>query len=78
MPEENKEKTSFFKALGLAWEMGYIIAVPLVILAVIGRLLDRKLSSSPILLLIGILLAMVISGVLVFRRTKRIMDEVKK
>ncbi len=78
MAEENKQRTSFLKVLSLAWELGYLIALPLVVLAVSGRLLDRKLSSSPVFLLSGIFFAVVISSILVFRKTRRIMDEAVK
>jgi len=78
MIQENKEKTSFLKGLSLAWELGYLIALPLVILAVSGRLLDKKFSSSPAFLLAGVSLAVIISGILVFRRTRRILDEAVK
>jgi F0F1-type ATP synthase assembly protein I len=78
MAEENKKKASFLKAVSLAWDLGYIIAIPLVVLAISGRLLDKKFDSSPVLLLTGIILAMIISGVLTFRKTKKILDDVKK
>jgi len=78
MAEENKKKTPFLKAISLAWDLGYIIAVPLVVLAISGRLLDKKFDSSPVLLLTGIILAMIVSGILTFRKTKKILDEAKK
>ena len=64
-----------FRALGLAWELGYTIAIPLVILALSGRLLDKMLGSSPWLLLTGVLLSIVASTWLVYRKTKAIVDE---
>ena len=75
--KENKDKTVFLKTLSLAWEMGYTIAGPLVVLAFLGRFLDKKYESSPIALLSGVFLAMIISGVIVFKKTKKIMDDVK-
>jgi LPXTG-motif cell wall-anchored protein len=55
--------------LGLAWELGYTIAVPLVALALGGRWLDKKLETSPWLLLAGILLSIAISSWLVYKKT---------
>jgi len=75
--KENKDRTVFLKTLSLAWEMGYTIAGPLVVLAFLGRFLDKKYESSPIALLSGVFLAMIISGVIVFKKTKKIMDDVK-
>ena len=75
--KENKDRTVFLKTLSLAWEMGYTIAGPLVVLAFLGRFLDKKYESSPIALLSGVFLAMIISVVIVFKKTKKIMDDVK-
>lgn len=80
MPEtkqkNNKERMVFYKTLSLAWELGYIIAGPLVVLAFLGRFLDKKYESSPIFLLSGILLAIVVSSIMVFRKTKKIMEDI--
>lgn len=60
-------------ALGLAWQLGYTIAVPIVALALIGRFLDKKLETSPWLLLAGILLSISVSSWLVYKKTLDIM-----
>jgi len=67
-----------WSALALAWELGYTIAIPIVIFAIGGRFLDKKLGSSPILLLLGILLALIISSVGVYRKTMKVMSETNK
>lgn len=61
---------STFQALGLAWELGYTITVPLVIFALLGRLADKWLGSSPWLLLLGVFLSIIISTWLVYRKAK--------
>jgi F0F1-type ATP synthase assembly protein I len=61
-------------ALNLALQLGYLISLPLVGLAGLGRFLDKKYDSSPILLLSGIFLAMLVSSILVYRKAKRIME----
>lgn len=76
--KNNKEKSVFFKTVALAWDLGYIIAGPLVILAFLGRFLDKKYESSPIFLLSGILLAVAVSGIMVFRKTKKILEDISK
>ncbi|MDO8559096.1 MAG: AtpZ/AtpI family protein [bacterium] len=83
MPQEiespkNKERPIFLKTLSLAWEMGYTIAGPLVVLAFLGRFLDKKYESSPVALLSGVFLAMIISGAVVFKKTKKIMEDANK
>lgn len=72
---EQGTKRSTFKALGLAWDLGYTIALPLVILALAGRLLDKKFNTQPWLLLLGVLLSIVITTWLVLKKTKEIIDE---
>lgn len=64
--DHNREERSAWSALGLAWELGYTIAVPLVVFALGGRLLDRKLDTSPWLLLTGIFISLVVSSWLVY------------
>lgn len=64
-----KKKDKEFSALGLAWELGYTIAVPLVALALAGRWLDKKLGTSPWLLLAGILVSIAFSSWAVYKKT---------
>lgn len=61
-----------WSALNLAWELGYTIALPIVILGIGGAWVDKKLGTSPALLLIGIALSLIISGVSVYRKVKDI------
>lgn len=69
MKNQKKNEDKSFSALGLAWELGYTIAVPLVALALAGRFLDRKLGTSPFLLLAGILISIAVSSWLVYKKT---------
>jgi F0F1-type ATP synthase assembly protein I len=72
--EKNKKPDSSWSALGLAWELGYTIAVPLVLFALVGRFLDKKLGTSPFLLLAGILISIILTSWLVYRKTKEIIE----
>ncbi len=79
--KEKKEKRGLWQAVSLAWELGYTIAIPLVILALIGRFLDKKFDSSPWLFLTGIILAFFLSTIAVYLKTSKIIsqfDENKK
>jgi ATP synthase protein I len=58
-----------FRAWALAGELGYTIAVPIVALALLGRIADKYLNTSPWLLLTGIVLSILISTWLVYRKT---------
>jgi len=64
-----KNSDKQFSAVGLAWELGYTIAVPLVALALLGRWIDKKLGTSPWILLLGILVSIAISSWLVYKKT---------
>jgi len=69
MENEQDNKQKEFSAWSLAWELGYSIALPLVIFALLGRWLDKKLATSPWLFLLGIILAVAISSFLVYKKT---------
>ncbi|MDI6777896.1 MAG: AtpZ/AtpI family protein [Patescibacteria group bacterium] len=65
---KQKEEKSF-SALKLAWDLGFTIAIPLVVFALAGRFLDKKLGTSPWLLLAGILISIAVSSWLVYKKT---------
>lgn len=65
-------KSPLLSALSLAWELGYTIAIPIVILGFGGAWLDKKIGSSPAFLLTGIILSLIISGIAVYRKVKNI------
>ncbi|MDP1846092.1 MAG: AtpZ/AtpI family protein [Candidatus Moranbacteria bacterium] len=73
--EKNQKPDGSWSALGLAWELGYTIAVPLVLFALAGRFLDKKLGTSPFLLLAGILLSIGVTSWLVYKKTKEIIEK---
>lgn len=58
-----------WEIIGIAWELGYLIALPLVGFAFLGHLADKAMGSSPLFLLIGVIAAIFISSVLVYRKT---------
>ena len=47
--------------VAFAWGLGYRLALPIVFFALGGRLVDKKLDTAPIFLLIGIFFAMALS-----------------
>jgi len=73
--DKKSEKDNSFSALSLAWELGYSIAVPLVAFALGGRFLDKKLGTSPFLLLVGILISILVSSYIVYKKTTDIMNK---
>ena len=73
---EKQAKTPYWQALGLAWELGYTIAIPLVLFALAGRWADRTFGTSPWLLLSGMGLAIVFTTFFLVRKFSRMMRDV--
>jgi len=75
---DKKEKEGFWSALSLAWGLGYTIAIPLIALALFGRILDKRFNTSPWLLLAGIFLSIIISTFAVYYKTVKILNATEK
>ena len=65
------------RAASLAFEFGFIIALPLVAFGLLGKYLDGKLGTNYIAL-IGILLAIIASTVWLSKRIKSILEDLRK
>lgn len=72
MPETNlqknekKETQNTFNAIGLAMQLGYLIALPLVLLSLAGRFLDQYFVTSPWFFIAGIIFSIFVSSYLVY------------
>ena len=71
---EESQRSSFWQAVALAWQLGYTITVPIVLFALGGRFLDRRFGTEPWLLLTGILVSIVISSIGITMRVRRIIQ----
>lgn len=78
MDEKVKQQSSTWFALALVWQLGYTIAIPVVVFALLGRFLDKRLDTSPLLLLIGIFASITVSSIGVYRKTIKILNETVK
>ena len=69
----NKEEKNAFSwsALGFAWELGYSIVVPLVLFAMGGRYLDKKMGTSPWLLLGGLAISIVLTSIVTYYKVTK-------
>jgi F0F1-type ATP synthase assembly protein I len=72
MVNEGKEKV--WNAYSLALTLGYMVALPVVILGVGGVLLDKHFNSFPLFVIIGFILAMTVSLTTVYVKTKDIIS----
>lgn len=59
----------------VALELGYIIAIPLVGFALLGRYLDTWSGLSPLFLLLGMLLAIASSSIVIYRKISVLLKE---
>lgn len=74
----NLKKNPVWEILGLFLNLGFIIAIPLVIFTLGGRYLDNHLQTSPLFLLIGILFSIISSSiwlVIHFKRYLKLIEE---
>lgn len=71
LPEQSeKPKKSLNKSelVSIAFELGFIIALPVVAFGWLGKWLDAKLGTFPIMTLIGIFTAIVSTSVWIYRK----------
>ncbi len=57
----NRDNFKTFYALSLAWQLGFLIAVPLAGFMIAGFWLDKKINSGPFMLLAGMIVGVVIT-----------------
>jgi hypothetical protein len=69
-PKPNPRKLDKWAMATLAFEMGYIIALPLVLFGLAGKYLDGRLGTEPWLALAGVLLAIGVTTVWLIRKLK--------
>lgn len=75
-PEAQPPRSVLWQALNLAWELGYTIAIPLVLFALAGRWIDRRFDTSPWFLLVGMALAITMTTIALVRKFARMMKDV--
>lgn len=74
-PKSTGDRRYYIFALRIMGEIVYLIAVPVVVLALVGKWLDGKFGTKPWLLITGFVLAALISGFSVWRRAKELGKE---
>ena len=71
-----KNKNPWLFTLTLAYTIGYTTALPAVGLGLLGRFLDKKFETSPLILLISMALAMLITFLWLYKEIKKIIHQV--
>lgn len=77
MPEK-PTTSSFWKALGIAWELGYVIAIPIVVLGVGGRFLDKYFDTSPWLFLSGVIISITLTSIGLVWKFKKLIKSIEQ
>jgi hypothetical protein len=69
--EKGKGKTFNKSALvAIAFELGFIIALPIIAFGTLGKWLDARAGTEPLLTLVGVLAAIVSTSVWIYRKFK--------
>ncbi len=71
---QNEKKDKVWSAYSLALNLGYMIALPIVLLGVGGVMVDKHFNSFPLFVIIGFILAMTASLLTVYVKTKDIIS----
>jgi F0F1-type ATP synthase assembly protein I len=59
--------------ISLAWELGYMIAIPIVVFSLGGALLDRQMGTSPWMLLLGVGSSIILTSFMVYYKMMKIL-----
>ena len=54
--------------IGIAFELGFIIALPVIFFGFFGKWLDQKTGTYPLLTLIGIFTAITFTSIWIYRK----------
>lgn len=68
-----EKEPSWADSFKLVGQLGFEIAIPLVAFALGGRWVDKYLNTSPLFLLLGMSISVVLTTFLVARRIKRLL-----
>lgn len=63
-----------FKALNFAFDLGFLILVPIILFGLIGKILDNYFNSFPFGLLLGIIISIVLSSILIYKKAVKILN----
>lgn len=69
--QDKSPQSDWKKAISLAWDLGFFIALPLVIFGLGGRLLDKKINTTPLFFFVGLFVALAITSVGVYRKARQ-------
>lgn len=78
MPSPPNDRTYMLFGARIVGDFGATIAVPIVLLALLGKWLDGQWGTGPWMLILGFVLAAVLSGLSITRKAKAYGDAYQK
>jgi len=69
-PQKTSDRAYYLFALRIIGDFGATIAVPVVIFVLIGQYLDEKYYKSPLFTVLGFVLAALLSGKMIYKKSK--------
>lgn len=66
------KKDNIFHVLGLIGQIGFVIAVPVAVLAYLGAKLDQFYHTTPLFILSGMGLSLLVSSLTIYHKIKRL------
>ena len=75
---DKSDRKYYLFALRIVGDFGVSIAVPVVILALIGQRMDEKYGTAPLYLILGFVVAALLSGRIIYKKAKKYGEEYQK
>lgn len=70
-PAPKNDRPYYLFALRIVGDFGVSIAVPVVLLSLLGQYLDEKSGTGPWFLIVGFVLSALVSGRIIYKKAKR-------
>ena len=61
MLKNDKNNFSVFYAVSIAWQLGFLIAIPLALFIFLGHLADVFFKTSPLMIFVGLIVGAIIT-----------------
>jgi len=76
--KENRTKggDGDWSLFSLAWDLGWMIAIPIILFGVGGAIMDKKLHSSPWLLLLGFAISLSLTSFFIYFKITKVLNEI--
>ena len=75
MEKKNEQPWSL---VSFALELGFLITLPLLALALLGRFIDVALKSSPLFFLLMIVISIIVSSIIVVKKVTVLIQETER